>query len=161
MFSESIGHGRSEFQPLEVVTICDHLVALRASQLEHEVAWEALSIPFDLLIELLRGDAVEGSKICVDQGLMAADNKNTPGNDQRRQCRSVVTAALDWNLLVLGPFRYRNADHGVAVDQSSEALLAPAFGAGRTHRQNEIAHVGGRIMHTYFDVRGNGKAKFP
>jgi hypothetical protein len=51
---------------LEVVTICNHLVAFLAIQLEDEIRRKAVPVSIDLLIEALRGNAIESSQICVD-----------------------------------------------------------------------------------------------
>ena len=55
---------------------------------------------------------------------------------------------------ILRTFRQPGADHGIARDQFGEFLLAPAFGAGGAHRDDEITNLGGRIPHADFGVLG-------
>src|SRR5262249_47768590 len=48
---------------------------------------------------------------------------------------------------VLRLLREAGADHGVAGDELGELVLAPALGAGRSHRQHQKAGLGGGIPH--------------
>jgi hypothetical protein len=41
------------------------IVRFLGSELEHEVAWEAVPVAFDLLVQVPRWDSVEGREIAV------------------------------------------------------------------------------------------------
>jgi len=63
-------------QRIEPVAICDHLPFFFFCQLEHEVVWEPVSIPFDLLIEALGAYTVKHSQVIVYQDLTSPQYKD-------------------------------------------------------------------------------------
>ena len=63
VLGEGERHRRGKLEPLEVVAICDHLVALGACEREHEIAGKASEVTFDLLVQTLGWHAVERGKI--------------------------------------------------------------------------------------------------
>lgn len=66
-----------KLKPLEVVAICDHLVALGAAELEDEIDGKAPGVALDLLVQRLGGHAVERGEVGVDHDLVAADDHAT------------------------------------------------------------------------------------
>ena len=65
---------------LEVVTICNHLVALGATELEYEIFREALRVALDLLVQALGWHVVERGEGGIDHDLLAADDEDLPGD---------------------------------------------------------------------------------
>ena len=45
-----------------------------------------------------------------------------------------------------GDLRDVDPDHAIARDDAGKPRLVPAFGAGGTHRQHHVAHVGGGVV---------------
>jgi hypothetical protein len=77
VFGKRVGHSTGEFQPGEVVTICDHLLFLGLGQLKPEIAGEPLKISFDRLIERLRVGPVKLGQVGVKQHPLPTDQKDT------------------------------------------------------------------------------------
>src|ERR1035437_10837897 len=57
--------------------------------------------------------------------------------------------------------RQSGADHAVAGNEVRKPLLAPAVGAGRAHRQHEIANFRGRIPDANIGALGQLKTEIP
>lgn len=77
MFGEGPGLGRREFQIPKVVTICDHLIALRRGELEPEIRRKPASVAFDRLIQGLRCDSVENGQINIKDDTVPAHDQNS------------------------------------------------------------------------------------
>src|SRR5207302_3180642 len=56
--------------------------------------------------------------------------------------------------------RHGEGDERIARDDARELGFAPALGAGGTHRHDDVAHVGVRIVHAQRDVLGDDSAEF-
>jgi len=68
VLGESERHRRGKLEPLEVVAICDHLVALGACEREHEIAGKASGVTFDLLVQTLDWNVVERAEVGIRIG---------------------------------------------------------------------------------------------
>jgi hypothetical protein len=55
-------------------------------------------------------------------------------------------------LALAGRLGHPRADHRIARDELGECILAHALRTGRTHRQNQITHLGSRVPHANLDV---------
>jgi hypothetical protein len=78
MFGEGPGLGRRKFQASKVVTICDHLMALRRGELQPEIRRKPASIAFDGLIQGLRRDAVKSGQVNIKDDTVPAHDQNRP-----------------------------------------------------------------------------------
>jgi hypothetical protein len=65
---------------LEVITICDHLVALSAGQAKGKLGRKSPRISPDGLVEDAGLDAVDNCQIRIDDYPMTANGKNAPRN---------------------------------------------------------------------------------
>jgi len=63
VFGEREWHCRGKLELPEVVTICNHLIALGATEPEHKIFRETLRVAFDLLIQALGGHVVLGGRV--------------------------------------------------------------------------------------------------
>ena len=74
MLSKSARKNGGEFDPREVVAICDHLRFLRRCKLEGEIRREAILIPFDLLVETLGGYAINRRQVRIENHPLPANS---------------------------------------------------------------------------------------
>lgn len=80
VLGEGKRHRRRKLEPLEVVAICDHLVAFGASERKHEIAGRAAGVAFDLLVQTLGWYVVERGEVGIDHDFVAADDEDLPGD---------------------------------------------------------------------------------
>ena len=66
MLSERIRQDRRKLELPKVVAICDHLGFFGRCELKHEMRWKPLPVAFDLLVESLRGNAIDLRQILIN-----------------------------------------------------------------------------------------------
>ena len=71
---------RGKLEPPEVVTICNHLVPLGATELEYKIFWEALRVALNLLMQALGVHVVERGEVGINHDLVVADDEDLPGD---------------------------------------------------------------------------------
>lgn len=67
VFGEGIGQSFRKFDPLEVVTICDHLPLFPIRQLKAEILRKALDVTFNSLVEHLGWGAINRGEVGIQQ----------------------------------------------------------------------------------------------
>lgn len=60
----------------EVVTVCDHLVALGGRQSESKVVGKPVHVSLDRLVQRFRRDGVDLSQVGIEQHLKAANRQD-------------------------------------------------------------------------------------
>jgi len=78
MLGECVRQSRREFEPLEVVAICDHLRFLSRGQLKHKIIRKSILITFYLFVKAFCGYPVEFGEISVKHDAVATDGNNAP-----------------------------------------------------------------------------------
>ena len=107
---------------------------------------------------MINGDVVEASG--PDQGRSVAGRVvNFPQGIVELK---IIKAGLASRLFLSRARRahIRHADHGIACDQRSQFILAHSLRAGRLARDDQVAHVGGRIVNANLDVVRQMRAEF-
>ena len=102
MLGERERHCRGKPELPEVVTICNHLVALGATELEHKILRESLRVAFDLLIQALGGHAVKRREIGVEHDLLVADDQNLLGDTRSNEEPRRFVLGGDTSVLHIG-----------------------------------------------------------
>ena len=122
---------RRKLEVPQVVTGCDHLGSFGLRKLESKVRREAFGVTFDCLIENLGRDAVDQSKIGIQQHLLTADRQHARLDCQ---CRRVwgTTYPLD---------RHWEFQSPIILCRSLNARSTPCSGSRGVPRPRRAARV--------------------
>ena len=73
MLGKCVGKRSSEFEPFEVVAICDHLCFFSFCQHKHEIRGKALFVAFHLFVESFGRHPIEIGQIGIQNYLLAPE----------------------------------------------------------------------------------------
>src|SRR6266516_6244172 len=76
VFGEGAREDGREFQPEEVVTICDHLRLLTIGQEKSEIGWKTIRIALYGLVQRLGHDAVQLGQVAIQNDLFPPDGQD-------------------------------------------------------------------------------------
>ena len=130
---------RRKLEVAQVVTGCDHIGSLGFREVESKVRREALGVTFDCLIENLGRNAVDQSKIVIQQHLLTPDRQHARLDCQCGQvCRKTYPLDRHWQSQSHSILRRSLNARSTPCSGSRGVPRLAASGAGRSDGGVEI-----------------------